>query len=462
MKNANKLLAQWSTKFNFFDHLNIITASTPFAALVIEPIAITREQSILAPLEASSVPLEVTSAAIEITFTADDDFTCRDYPRPVSRTPDNAHLIAGTNNNDILYGNIGANTLIGGAGDDAYYVDLNNGYSFNIDLNTGHLSQTNFNDTVIENNNEGIDTIYLVVAGQRFGYEYTLADNIENITVIDDFPEGHVGPSNNLPSSEIEHGDPGPSDGSMYNSVIGNALNNLMIGNAKYNMLDGKSGADTMAGGLGSDVYIVNSADDVVIELQNQGDKDKVYSTVDYTLTENVESLVLRGNESIRATGNMLNNTIIGNAGDNLIQGDAGNDTIKGGAGNDMLSGGEGNDSFYFMVDKIVVGDVDTITDFVSGVDHINLFAAVGSGANYITGPLEHFYSGDGMLNAQSSGSQVIYDTSTGYLYYDADGIGGADAIHFATLEGAVNLNAEDVTGYYHPVGWGIPEIFYY
>jgi len=69
--------------------------------------------------------------------------------------------------------------------------------------------------------------------------------------------------------------------------------------------------------------------------------------------------------------GTDYNDILSGNSLDNHIDGGAGDDTISGLGGNDTLTGGEGADIFVFE-DK-VVGDlgVDTITDFVSGVDKI-------------------------------------------------------------------------------------------
>ncbi|MGQ0652250.1 MAG: hypothetical protein ACT4P4_08300 [Betaproteobacteria bacterium] len=40
----------------------------------------------------------------------------------------------------------------------------------------------------------------------------------------------------------------------------------------------------------------------------------------------------------------------------------------------------------------------------------------------------------------------MIYDTSTGGVYYDADGSGSGAAVLFATLQGAPALAASDIT----------------
>ena len=88
-----------------------------------------------------------------------------------------------------------------------------------------------------------------------------------------------------------------------------------------------------------------------MIENANEG-TDAVFATVDYTLTANVETLVLQGAGNLAGTGNALDNKLFGNAGDN---------TLDGGAGADRLTGGAGNDTFVFNAWQ---ANGDTIVDF--------------------------------------------------------------------------------------------------
>jgi Ca2+-binding RTX toxin-like protein len=52
--------------------------------------------------------------------------------------------------------------------------------------------------------------------------------------------------------------------------------------------------------------------------------------------------------------------------------------------------------------------------------------------------------SGAGISAAADSDDYLIYNTSTGALYYDADGNGGGAAVQFAVLTGNPLLTAGD------------------
>jgi serralysin len=57
-----------------------------------------------------------------------------------------------------------------------------------------------------------------------------------------------------------------------------------------------------------------------------------------------------------------------------------GDDVIKGFGGNDTLWGGTGNDTFVFAKD----GSIDTIADFQTGADKIDLSGVAGATASYV------------------------------------------------------------------------------
>ena len=120
--------------------------------------------------------------------------------------------------------------MFGGAGNDVYFVD-------------------NPGDAVIENANEGNDTVFSTA-------HFRLSADVEYLV---------------LQGSDDLQG-------------YGNDQSNLIYGNAGNNLLDGGGGgADAMFGGAGNDVYFVDNASDAVIETVNEGN-DTVLASAHFRL----------------------------------------------------------------------------------------------------------------------------------------------------------------------------------
>lgn len=198
--------------------------------------------------------------------------------------------------------------------------------------------------------------------------------------------------------------------------LIGDATINTLAGGLGADTLDGKIGADTMIGGTGNDTYYVDNTLDIVTETSTLSTEiDTVKSSISYTLGTNVENLTLFGFAAINGTGNTLNNTLIGNSGANIL---------NGGTGNDTLTGGVGNDIFVFNTAINTFTNRDTITDFTTGADKIHLENAIFTKLTSI-GTL----SGDNFAAnifgvATDFNDYIIYNTITGTLSYDTDGVG--------------------------------------
>ncbi len=75
------------------------------------------------------------------------------------------------------------------------------------------------------------------------------------------------------------------------------------------------------------------------------------------------------GNDALKGLSG--NDTLRGDAGNDVLDGGAGNDRLDGGTGSDKLTGGSGSDMFVY--DRGY--GQDTVTDFVSGTDKIDLSA---------------------------------------------------------------------------------------
>ncbi|OYU33411.1 hypothetical protein [Novosphingobium sp. PASSN1] len=312
-----------------------------------------------------------------------------------------ANVLTGLGGNDTLNGGSGNDTMIGGLDDDTYVVDASG-------------------DVVTELAGQGTDTVQTTLSS------HTLAANVENLTFTN--ASAHSG--------------------------TGNGLNNVITGNAGNDTLNGGAGTDTLIGGLGNDSYVIDVSGDVVTELAGQG-TDLVTASASYTLSANIENLTLSGTAAINGTGNAEANVITGNSaanvlagldgsdtltgglGNDTLQGGIGTDRLTGGNGNDVLNGGAGADTFVFDTAANLSTNYDTLQDFVTGTDKLAFSRAVFTGFA-ATGAMsaDAYWSGAGVNAAHDATDRLIYNTSTGVLWYDRDGTGSAAAVQVATLTG--------------------------
>ena len=277
---------------------------------------------------------------------------------------------AGNELNNVLIGNAAANELLGGAGNDT----LNGGSG--ADRLAGGLGNDTYvvddgTDVVVENGGEGTDVVQSSVS-------YTLAANVENLTLTG---SGAINASGN----------------ELNNSLIGNAAGNSLSGGAGNDTLNGGAGADTLAGGVGNDVYVVDNVADIAVESAGEG-TDTVQSSVDYSLSENIENLTLTGTTAITGIGNDLANVLTGNAAANTLVGGAGNDTLNGGVDADTLIGGVGNDTY--VVDNLA----DSVVELEGeGTDTVRAGISYTLGATLenltLTGTSETAATGNALAN---------------------------------------------------------------
>ena len=300
------------------------------------------------------------------------------------------NVLTGNSGNNILdgKGGNGIDSMAGGAGDDTYIVRAG--------------------DVVIEQANEGIDTV------RSFG-DYTLGDHVENLELKGFATAGTGNALDNVIHGTV-HADTlagGAGNDTLYGDFedFGQAYNQFLVGNlitdpdfksavdfvAGGDVLDGGAGADVMVGGIGDDTYIVDDASDQVIEkyagytyvsvingIYTPGwnrqivDIDTVNASVSHALSTNVENLNLTGTADINGTGNALDNVITGNSGVNTLAGGGGNDRLDGGAGADVMDGGAGDDTYY--VDN--AGDVAVENAPAGGHDKVNASVDFTLGAN--------------------------------------------------------------------------------
>lgn len=166
--------------------------------------------------------------------------------------------------------------------------------------------------------------------------------------------------------------------GDGHDRLSGLAGNDTLNGGAGNDTLNGGTGLDRMAGSVGNDTYVIDNAKDTVIEAANQG-TDLVQSSINYTLSTNVENLSLLGTAALSGTGNALSNLINGNVGNNILNGLAGNDTLNGGAGNDTLNGGAGNDLLFGDSGNDLLEGGEGNNTINAGVGHDTVRTGAGS-----------------------------------------------------------------------------------
>ena len=321
-------------------------------------------------------------------------------------------LSAGAGNDILIGGSGSANTLIGGTGDDRYFVSV-------------------VGDSIVEYSGEGNDTVSTDLSS------YTLAPNVENLIYSGFGAFSGVGNDGaNLIVGGV--GADTLNGGLGADTLVGGSGNDILIG--------GSGEANVLQGGSGDDIYFVSVTGDSIVEAAGGGRDTIVTDLSSYTMPAEVESLIYNGTGNFSGTGsnsaNVLaggagndglsgaggDDVLIGNDGNDVLSGGDGNDQLYGGAGNDRLEGGAGADLFAFTTPN---GGIDTIVDFTAGTDRIMLdhgvFAGLATGALSASA----FIRGSA---AQTADQHIIFDPTNGALYYDADGVGGAAQVQFATV----------------------------
>ncbi|WP_234461617.1 beta strand repeat-containing protein [Stutzerimonas stutzeri] len=304
----------------------------------------------------------------------------------------------GTDGSDTLTGGADADTMSGGLGDDTYVV-------------------TDARNVVIEESGEGTDEVRTNLDS------YTLGDNLENLVFT------------------------GTDDA----TGTGNALDNTITGNSGNDTLDGGAGADTLTGGAGNDAYIVDDAGDLVVEAADEGIDTVQTDLSSYTLTANVENLVLTNAGGASGTGNALDNTITGTAG---------NDTLDGGTGADALTGGTGDDTYVIdnagdVINEAADAGNDTVqtslASYTLGENLENLTLTAASGATGTGNTLDNVITGstgNDTLDGGAGSDTLSGGNGNDTLVYDAndtliDGGAGTDTLLFRA---DANLKTDTVT----------------
>jgi serralysin len=254
-----------------------------------------------------------------------------------------------------------------------------------------------------------------------------------------------------------------------------------------------------VAGGNGNDIYYLGRLyHPTIVEEEDAGIDTVQVRQESYTAHANIENIqyeeiidehgdhddppdTIRGNDlhnRIDATGDGVGARIFGGGGDDLIRvsdgrffingesgddvifGSGAGDTIKGGSGDDRLQnnttyqlgtleGGSGRDTFVAdnSYDEYEWGDSSTkVLDFEASRDRIELIAFEGiGGQGVLASRFFHAGTGDDVV-AQDRDDRIIFNRTTGDLFYDADGNGaGAQFRVFNLNVVSGNFNYADI-----------------
>ncbi|WOH48295.1 Calx-beta domain-containing protein [Bradyrhizobium sp. sBnM-33] len=229
--------------------------------------------------------------------------------------------------------------------------------------------------------------------------------------------------------------------------LYGGAGNDTLFGGAGNDAMRGDAGADTMFGEAGDDDYYVDDVNDIVSETTTQGvdegGKDRVYSTVSYTLSPFLERLVLLESAvALSATGNAQVNSIVGNSNANIISGGGGKDTLTGGLAADTFMFGRANAANTVTITDFAAEDKFGITASDYGLSQGNGLVDNGSG-KLVLDPA-WFAAVTGNQGTVAGHGQFLYNTTTRSVMWDPDGSGAATGIALATLQTGAVVSASN------------------
>ncbi|MCP4380299.1 MAG: hypothetical protein GY798_02555 [Hyphomicrobiales bacterium] len=230
----------------------------------------------------------------------------------------------------------------------------------------------------------------------------------------------------------------------------GNRMARIDLRAATLEVEPGGGGFLSYADGIHGGFTIANG---VVIENATGGDNDDFLSgnsTANFLVGGEGKDTVQGRGGSDTIAGKSGKDKLVGGAGDDDIGGGKGNDILKGKSGSDILNGGRGSDELiggddsdtFVFSHKLDSAKADTITDFVPGLDAIEIslsvFKKVGSVGELAAAA---FHIG---AKAKTSDHRIIYNDQNGKLKYDKNGDDSGGAKKFAIVDAGLSISHED------------------
>lgn len=331
------------------------------------------------------------------------------------------NVLSGSAN--YLSGGQDADTLIGGQGDDTYLVNNFGGSDY-----AGYL---NTNDTIIELEGEGYDTVNFT------GYSLILPDNVERAIVV--ATRGGFQPNTV----------PGGADSRP--RITGNALDNVIDASGASDassslVIDGGEGADEMIGGVDGQTFVIDNAGDVIRFRARGNPIGNVEAYISYTAPDYIRNITLLGSQTISASGNDLNNTLDGsqNTAANVLSGGLGDDVYIVGAGDTIVeAAGAGIDTMKSVDSFTLQGEVENLlllgSAAVNGTGNaLNNQLTGNSAANTLDG-------GAGADAMAGAGGNDIYIVDNGGDTISEGSNAGADEVR-SSISYTLGSNVENLT----------------
>ena len=244
----------------------------------------------------------------------------------------------------------------------------------------------------------------------------------------------------------------GEGNDSLYGGDVGDNI----VGGMGNDEAAGGKGADRMDGGVGQDTLgfwdvdatghgarVDLSRATAVVRDDGYGNAENVFSFEclagsDFgdSFTGNSRFDTMWGNGGADTLGGSGgDDDLYGGAGIDHVYGGSGCDTIWGGTGSDILFGGINRDVFAFgaLDPKTEAGD--HIKDFKVGEDTLQIYFNWAPDLAYGTALPTQFLLGAGVAAATTADQRLIYDTTSGHLYFDGGGTGSAASVLLATID---------------------------
>jgi Ca2+-binding RTX toxin-like protein len=241
-------------------------------------------------------------------------------------------------------------------------------------------------------------------------------------------------------------------------TLVGNDLvNDTIYGLGGDDSISGLSGNDRLSGGDGNDILNGGLGNDT---LNGDSGNDTLYGGAgnDLLFGDFGNTSVFSGSDDY-LWGDTGNDTLLGGFGNDTLIGGDGSDQLFGGVGDDILTGGGGSDRF--VLERPGTG-VDTIIDFQTSSGYYGLLGdAIVVSAKAFGGGLPSQPYGNPLFDvtlsedafvlgttAVDASDRFIYNSITGDLFFDVDGVGGSAQVQVAKLgDGLVHplLSNQDI-----------------